>query len=323
MWSSVVPISIVLRHLGTGLESRSHHLNVGASAKVSVAPLSLHEEDSLRGRWPPSCCCLAPAAFAAPEDGLDLSTADRCDFLDPAVCLYPFPNDHFTNGTGRGPSAQPAPRVDAGERRSASTVDPSAWNRNDGFSPGQLIVTKVPGLDTPEAFRKTRAVPVTDMWQSFRPRAPIVVIDADTGKRQLIWSELDANADSPEDVVLQIRPGRNLREGHRYIVALRNLKDADGNTIPAQQGVPDLPRQADDRRAGDRGPARPLRVDLRDARGRGDQAQAASTWPGTSRSRASRTCPSGCSRSATTPSASSATRTWATSRSRATARRSS
>jgi hypothetical protein len=41
-----------------------------------------------------------PAAWAAPEDGLDLSTADRCDFLDPAVCLYPYPNDHFTNGIG-------------------------------------------------------------------------------------------------------------------------------------------------------------------------------------------------------------------------------
>ena len=42
----------------------------------------------------------APAAFAAPEDWVDLSTAGRCDFLDPAVCLYPYPNDHFTNGTG-------------------------------------------------------------------------------------------------------------------------------------------------------------------------------------------------------------------------------
>ena len=177
----------------------------------------------------------APAAFAAPEDGVDLSTAGRCDFLDPAVCLYPYPNDHFTNGTGANRrlnlqlESMPANVV-------GKHIDPSAWNRNDGFSPGQLIVTKVPGLDTPDAFRNTRPAPVTDMWQSFRPRAPIVVIDADSGKRQLIWSELDSNADSPEDVVLHIRPGRNWREGHRYIVALRNLKDADGNTIRAQQG---------------------------------------------------------------------------------------
>ena len=178
---------------------------------------------------------LAPAAIAGPEDGLDLSTADRCDFLDPAVCLYPFPNDHFTTGTGTerrlNLALESMPRNVTGK-----PVDPSAWNRNDGFSPGQLIVTKVPGLDTPAAFRKTRSVPITDMWQTYRPRAPIVVLDADTGKRHLIWTELDSNADSPEDVVLQIRPGENFHEGHRYIVALRNLKDADGHTIPAQQG---------------------------------------------------------------------------------------
>jgi hypothetical protein len=176
----------------------------------------------------------APAALSAPEDGVDVSNADRCDFLDPAVCLYPFPNDHFTTGTGS--SRRLNLRPDSMPKNVAGKgVDPSAWNRNDGFSPGQLIVTKVPGLDTPAAFAKTRAVPVTDMRQAFRRDQPIVVIDAKTRKRHLIWSELDANAESPEDVVLHIRPGRNFAEGRRYIVALRRLKDADGNTIPAQQ----------------------------------------------------------------------------------------
>ena len=178
---------------------------------------------------------LAPAAIAAPEDGVDLSNADRCDLLDPAVCLYPFPNDYFTTGEGADrrlnlhPDSMPRNVVGKG-------VDPAAWNRNDGFSPGQLIVTKVPGLDTPEAFERTRAVPVTDMRQSFRRRAPIVVIDAETGRRHLIWTELDANASSPEDVVLHIRPGKNFREGRRYIVALRKLKDENGERIPPQQG---------------------------------------------------------------------------------------
>jgi hypothetical protein len=177
----------------------------------------------------------APAAFAGPEDDVDLSNADRCDFLDPAVCLYPFPNGFFTTGSGAerrlNLNPESMPKNVAGQG-----VDPSAWNRNDGFSPGQLIVTKVPGLDTPAAFRKTRAVPVTDMRQTYRRNQPIVVIDTKTSRRHLIWSELDANAESPEDVVLQIRPGRNFAEGRRYIVALRNLKDAQGRTIAAQPG---------------------------------------------------------------------------------------
>jgi hypothetical protein len=176
---------------------------------------------------------LAPAALAAPEDEVDVANADRCDFLDPAVCLYPFPNDWFTTGAGaeRRLNLHPdsMPRNVLGK-----PVDPSAYNRNDGFSPGQLILTRVPGLETPAAFRRTRAVPVTDMAQTYRRDQPILVIDAETKKRHLIWSELDSNASSPEDVVLHIRPGRNFREGRRYIVALRNLKDADGKTIPPQ-----------------------------------------------------------------------------------------
>jgi len=60
------------------------------------------------------------------------------------------------------------------------------------------------------------------------------VIDADTGKRHLIWSELDANPANPADVALLIRPAVNFKEGHRYIVALRDLRDARGKRIPAQ-----------------------------------------------------------------------------------------
>ena len=189
-------------------------------------------------RRPLAATCLALAllpavASAAPADGVDLANADRCDFLDPAVCLYPFPNDWFTKGRGEDrrldlhPDSMPKNTLGKG-------IDPAAWNRNNGFSPGQLIVTKVPGLETRAAFRKTRAVPVTDMRQTYRREQPIVVIDTKTKKRHLIWSELDANADAPEDVVLHIRPGRNFVEGRRYIVALRNLKDARGRTIPAQ-----------------------------------------------------------------------------------------
>ena len=40
-------------------------------------------------------------------------------------------------------------------------IDPTDWNRADGFSPGSLIVTYVPGLDL--AFAKTDAVPITDI----------------------------------------------------------------------------------------------------------------------------------------------------------------
>jgi hypothetical protein len=110
-------------------------------------------------------------------------------------------------------------------------IEPSDYNRNDGFGPGSPIHTKIPGLDNQEAFDRTGLVPETDMQQSFDPAQPAVVIDADSGQRHLIWAELDSNPASDADRNLYIRPGTNFEEGHRYIVALRRLKDRNGNGI--------------------------------------------------------------------------------------------
>ncbi len=103
----------------------------------------------------------------------------------------------------------------------------------DGFSPGATIVLKVPGLDTPAAFAKTGAVPITDLARTYDSKAPIVVINARTGRRQLIWAELDSNAGSPAATALLIHPGKNFSEGERYIVALRKLRGADGKLLHA------------------------------------------------------------------------------------------
>lgn len=71
------------------------------------------------------------------------------------------------------------------------------------------------------------------MARAFARRQPIVVIDEATGQRQLIWSELDANATSPANTDLMIHPGQDFIEGHTYIVALRSLRTAHGELIKA------------------------------------------------------------------------------------------
>jgi hypothetical protein len=181
----------------------------------------------------PATAAVLPAPEPAPATPADELL---CDSIDPGSCLFPFPNNHFTKAdsstdTGLRLALNPLsmPRNAAGK-----PMEPTELNRNDGFSPGQSIVTKVPGLDTPEAFAKTNPVSLTNVKRSFDPAAPIVVLNADTGRRHLIWSELDANAATPADTALIIRPAVNFEEGARYIVALRNLKDASGATIQAQ-----------------------------------------------------------------------------------------
>jgi hypothetical protein len=169
-----------------------------------------------------------------------LARAARCEIIaSPGTnCLFPFPSDHYTVADSSTPtglrlnlSIESTPANKDGVH-----VNPAGINTSDGFSPGESIVTRIPGLDNPQAFQKTGAVPVTDMDRAFDANQPIVLIDAATGQRQLIWSELDSTASSPDQTDLIIRPGKNLIEGHRYIVALRNLKDASGATIPAPPG---------------------------------------------------------------------------------------
>jgi hypothetical protein len=171
-----------------------------------------------------------------------------CDPLDPALCLLPWPNDFFTvadpsTATGRRLSISPlaTPRNAAG-----AAIDTTDWNRLDGFSPGSPIVTHVPGMDTPQAFANTDPPTNTDIGASLDRDSPIVVIDATTGRRWPVWAELDRSVDlggnppPPAQTALIIRPARNLAEGHRYIVALRRLKDANGDLLSPQPAFAQL-----------------------------------------------------------------------------------
>jgi hypothetical protein len=169
---------------------------------------------------------LAALAAALLGTAAPAAAADGCDPLDPSRCLYPWPNDHFRKHGRLALTEAMMPANAAGK-----PIEPSDYNLADGFSPGSTIITKVPGLDTPAAFARTGAVPITDLARAFDRDQPVIVINARTLRRQLIWAELDSNAGAPESTALLIHPARNLREGERYIVALRNLRGADGRLL--------------------------------------------------------------------------------------------
>jgi hypothetical protein len=170
----------------------------------------------------------APGALAA-------SPGASCQPFSSTPCLLPFPNNLFTV---KDPSSATGLRVKLPQsamptNTQNSQIGVAPYNRNDGFSPGSDIIVKVPGLDNPTAFNNTDPVRLTDMSKAFKPSAPIVVIDAATHQRHLIWAELDSNAGSAANTTLLIHPGKNFVEGHRYIVALRSLKNASGTTLKA------------------------------------------------------------------------------------------
>ena len=152
-----------------------------------------------------------------------------CDPIDPAACLLPFPNDFFTvadptTDTGRRVSFHPLamPRNVANK-----PIDPTEWNRNDGFSPGTPVLALVPGLDAAQ----TGLPPITDLARSLAPDSPVVVVNTRTGERHPFWSEIDANPTAGEQPVLITRPAVNFDEGTRYVIGLRGMRDASGALI--------------------------------------------------------------------------------------------
>ncbi|MBW3620282.1 MAG: hypothetical protein KY461_08560 [Actinobacteria bacterium] len=185
---------------------------------------------------------------AEPSDPLEPVTdavagaAGACDPTDVADCLLPFPNDRFTvaddtTATGLRIDLSPLamPRNVAGK-----PIDPTEWNRNDGFSPGSMMLTHVPGLDLAQTWRHV----LTDLGAepgrpilevpsaSLHDDAPIVLVNAETGERHPFWAELDQHPGTPpEDALLIVRPLVNLEEATRYVIGLRDLRGADGTEL--------------------------------------------------------------------------------------------
>ena len=165
-------------------------------------------------------------AFAAPA-------THTCDSLDPHSCLLPWPNNHFTyptNRTATGLRLNLFPYL-MPKNKDGVAFDPAELNRSDGFSPGSTLMTFVPGLDLKRSGAAKQGLgiaPITDIGRYRDRRAAIVLLDAFTRERQMIWSEVD-----PATGLLLIHPARNLVEGHRYIAALRDLKNAAGARIKA------------------------------------------------------------------------------------------
>ena len=80
----------------------------------------------------------APPAYAA-----------TCDPIGGGQCLLPFPNDYFTKRDAGTPTGRrlALPRDAMPANKDGVRIDPREWNRADGFSPGQQITVRIPGLD--------------------------------------------------------------------------------------------------------------------------------------------------------------------------------
>ncbi|MBW2394600.1 MAG: hypothetical protein JRG95_10050 [Deltaproteobacteria bacterium] len=171
-----------------------------------------------------------------------LVNPDSCDILNQVECSLPFPSSRFEEpaptptGVRIAYQADTLPVVtrlleDGGFLK--GPVSPTPFLQNDGFSPTVQVLMHFE--QTPDAALSgaARLLPTTRTYDESGAQAssPTLLIDWQTGKREIHWIENDANAIDPGRVVTFLRPGRSLRPGHRYIVAVRKLVDSQGAPV--------------------------------------------------------------------------------------------
>ena len=179
---------------------------------------------------------------------IETSEAENCDFIaDPgnSVCMLPFPDDYYTVAD---PSSATGRRVDfktAGMPANAygTHIEAAPYNASDGFSPGSAILVKIPGIETAADVRAMGAVPINHLSQYTSANAPVVVIDAQTGQRWPIWTEIDSTASNASQGRAGDPPGRQLHLRpplHRRAAAPQERR----RRTPRSAGrLPLLPRQ--------------------------------------------------------------------------------
>ncbi len=175
---------------------------------------------------------MAPTTATTGRGGL--VTAAECNPLGGYRCSLPFPSSLYMVEDETTPTGF---RLDIPEGAlpvsdDGVAIDPAPFNTHDGFSPAAPIITAfatgVDGSNLPSW---------TDLDASLSPDSPTLVIDMETGELVPHFAELDANASSPDEQALYIRPAVLLEGGRRYAVAIRsNLLAADGSPLQVPEG---------------------------------------------------------------------------------------
>lgn len=160
--------------------------------------------------------------------GMVTKVLDQCDPLVPTACVLPFPSNKYLVDGGDTPSGKKIVFPELALPLATTTgvrTKADGFAYNDGFSAGLGLMTHLPGATV-------TGLPRPDsIAHSLDDDCPTVVIDAETGERVPHFAELDMSHDDDTRRTFIIRPVVRLKDATRYIVAIRDVVDADGKAL--------------------------------------------------------------------------------------------
>lgn len=185
------------------------------------------------------CACGESTPPAREDGGVDpaLLYPDGCDPIVRGACGYPFPSDVWTVPDETSVTGLHLELPPAFVPAASAPTDTRIFRAHDGFSANGAIMTYLEGAT---------AVGLPDcahIEDSLAQGSPTVLMDAETGERIAHFAELDVrSARGVPTGVLLLQPAARLRDATRYVVAIRNVRDASGallSSTPAFQGLRD------------------------------------------------------------------------------------
>jgi hypothetical protein len=142
-------------------------------------------------------------------------------------CLLPFPSDFYRKDAARVAIPQRAGLVD----KKGNAIDLLALHPPNGYSPGAQILALFPeGIDDSNLVGAS-----ADLTASLADGSATVIVD-EQGKRILHLAELDPRVDDDTRRALLIRPLVRLKDGARYVVAIRGLRGKNGALLAPREG---------------------------------------------------------------------------------------
>ena len=156
-------------------------------------------------------------------------TASTCDILDPTRCLLPFPSSHFLSFDESTPTGRRVAFASESMPKNAdgTAVDPTDWNRSDGFSPMSPMLAYFNRID----LGASNLVGQGEIESSLADDSTSMLIDLTDGIRLPHWVEIDQQTDDPAQRLTIMRPAVAMPEGHHIAVVYRHLVDDRQRTI--------------------------------------------------------------------------------------------
>lgn len=192
---------------------------------------------------------MVPPAPAPPPPPLD------CDPLSPGYCGFPYPNNYWTEADTSTPTGLrlALPQVIMPTNTLGVQSAPGAFNEMDGFSAGIPAMAYLPGAST------TGLTTPANIETSLLDQSPTLIINAGTGERLAHWVDIDEyvvqaklRVDDGESAprftidrdieelrqeqAFMVRPAIRPEDATRYIVAIRNVVDGNGDLIEPSPG---------------------------------------------------------------------------------------